>query len=87
MKIALKIVIFQEEDVYVALAPEINVSSFGDTIKEAEESIKEAIELFFEECQRMGTLEQVLEEAGFLQDGDSWQPRKPVAEEELSLAI
>ncbi|WP_457571123.1 type II toxin-antitoxin system HicB family antitoxin [Desulfovulcanus sp.] len=87
MKIALKIVIFQEGDSYVALAPEINVSSFGNTIKEAEESIKEAVELFFEECQQMGTFEQVLEEAGFLRDGDSWQPRKPIAEEELSLAI
>ncbi|OCC14676.1 hypothetical protein DBT_1991 [Dissulfuribacter thermophilus] len=51
---------------YRALALEINESSFGDTIKEAEESIKEAIELFYEECQRMGTFEQVLEEAGFL---------------------
>jgi hypothetical protein len=31
MKISLRIEIFKEGDVYVALSPELNVSSFGDT--------------------------------------------------------
>ena len=57
MDISVRIEIFKEGDVYVALSPELNVSSFGDTIEDAKKSIKEAIEAFVEECERMGTLE------------------------------
>ena len=55
--------IFKEDDQFVGLCPELNVSSFGDTPEEAEASAQEAIALFLEECQKMGTLEQVLAEA------------------------
>jgi predicted RNase H-like HicB family nuclease len=54
----------------VALAPELNVSSFGETPEEAQESITEALEAFLEECERMGTLEDILEESGFLKLND-----------------
>ena len=54
----------KEDDVIVAVCPEFNVSSFGDTPEEAVASLHEAVSLFLEECQRMGTLEMVLDEAG-----------------------
>jgi len=63
-KFSVRIEIFKEGEEYVALSPELNVSSFGQTIEEAKSAIKEAIEAFMEECERMGTLEDVLEEAG-----------------------
>ena len=72
---------FEEREVYVSLCPELNVSSFGDTIDEAKASLKEAIEAFVEECEIMGTLEEVLEEAGFdkrLEPSEVWMPREPV---------
>ena len=56
--------IFAEDQQVVALCPELNVSSFADTPEQALESLKEAVAAFLEECQRMGTLEIVLEEAG-----------------------
>jgi predicted RNase H-like HicB family nuclease len=57
--------LFQEGDVVVSLCPEFNVSSFGDTAEESVTSLYEAMDLFFRECQRMGTLDTVLEEAGY----------------------
>mgnify|MGYP001613164454 CR=1 FL=1 len=87
MDISVRIEIFKEGDVYVALSPELNVSSFGDTIEDAKKSIKEAIEAFVEECERMGTLDDVLEEAGFSKINNSWKSRKLVAEENLALAL
>ena len=86
-KISLRIKIFKEDDVYVALSPELNVSSFGDTIEDARKSVKEAVEAFIDECERMGTLEEVLEESGFSQFDDFGESRKPVAEENLALAL
>lgn len=75
---------FKEGDLYVSLAPELNVSSFGETLEEAKRSIQEAVEAFVEECERMGTLDEVMEEAGFLKRGDQWLPRQPVAAELLT---
>lgn len=72
MDISVRIEIFKEGDVYVALSPKLNVSSYGDTIEDAKKSIKEAIEAFVEECGRMGTLEEVLEESGFSKINDSF---------------
>ena len=64
-QIQAKCEIFKEGDLYVALCPELNVSSFGATIQEAKASLEEALLAFLEECENMNTLELVLEEAGF----------------------
>jgi len=87
MKLSVRIEVFKESDVYVAVSPELNVSSFGETIEDARMSVKEAIEAFLEECEIMGTLEEVLEESGFSKVNDSWKSRKPVSEEDLALAL
>ena len=62
------------------LCPELKVSSFGDTSQEALDSVKEALALFLEGCQEMGTLQVVLEEAGYRPVGDQWLPRQRMAE-------
>ncbi len=87
MKISVRAEIFKEGDLYVALSPELNVSSFGETIEDAKKSIREAIEIFVEECRELGTLEDVLEESGFSKNNNSWVSRKPIAEEDLAFAI
>jgi predicted RNase H-like HicB family nuclease len=38
----------REGDGYVSLCPELDIASQGDTIEEARENLREAIELFFE---------------------------------------
>ena len=75
---------FREGDVYVALASELGVSSFGETLAEAKASLQEAMEAFLEECESMGSFEQVMEEAGFGRKDDHWLPRQPVAAELLT---
>ena len=87
MEISVKIEIFKEGDVYSALAPELHISSFGDTPEDAKNSVYEAIEAFVEECREMGTLEEILEESGFSKLTDSWVSRKPLSEENLAIAI
>jgi predicted RNase H-like HicB family nuclease len=73
--------LFEEDGQIVALCPELNVSSFGDTPEEALACLQEAVTLFLEECQRMGTLEMVLEEAGYRREPTApqkWTPRQPI---------
>jgi len=85
-KISLEIKVFKEGDVYVALCPELNVSSFGDDIKSAKESLREALEAFLEECEAMGTLQEVLEDAGFVKEKESWILEEPVIKEKIAMS-
>lgn len=73
--------IFREGDVYVARCPHLTVSSCGEDLAGARRALQEAVEACVETCEEMGTLEEVLEEAGFRREGDRWVLREPVAEE------
>jgi predicted RNase H-like HicB family nuclease len=41
-------IIEHEEDMYVALCPELDVASQGNTVEEAKSNLSEAVELFLE---------------------------------------
>jgi len=64
MDIQFTIQIFKEGRLYVAYAPELDISSCGGTEAKAKKNLLEAVHLFLEEADRMGTLDQILEEAG-----------------------
>ncbi len=57
--------IFKEGRAFVAHALELDVSSCGGSKEKALRNLKEAVRLFLEEADKMGTLEQILEEAGY----------------------
>ena len=78
MKIELNINYFEEDNTIIAFCPELQVSSFGNTLEEAEKSIKEALELFFEGCDSLGSPNDVLEESGYKKTDDKWILRKPI---------
>ena len=44
----LTVIITHEEDGYVSLCPDFDIASQGDTIEDARENLREALELFFE---------------------------------------
>jgi predicted RNase H-like HicB family nuclease len=74
--------VFKEDGQFVAICPELNVSSFGDSVEEARKSLREAIDLFLEECESMGTIEPVLRESGF--NPDPADPKRWVSRVPLS---
>ncbi len=65
MKLLLNAVFKEElEGGYSALCVELGVASQGETIEEARENLKEAVDLYLESAEQLGTLATVLEEAG-----------------------
>jgi predicted RNase H-like HicB family nuclease len=48
MKLEITAIIEREGDGYVALCPELDVASQGDTVEEARKNLAEAVELFCE---------------------------------------
>ncbi|MBI2918461.1 MAG: type II toxin-antitoxin system HicB family antitoxin [Chloroflexi bacterium] len=63
--IQLTVEIWQEGNMYIAYCHELDVSSAGNTPEEAKTNIREALDIFFEETSRKGTLRELLEEGGF----------------------
>lgn len=57
--------IFSAGGRYVGLCRELNVSSFGHSPEDARDSLHEAVVTFLQGCDLLGTLTDVLEEAGF----------------------
>ena len=85
MQVIYRAEVFQEGDQYIGLCTELNVSSFGDTAEGANESLQEAVEAFLEGCELLGTLDDVLRESGYTQEGDVWRPRERVYEEKAAI--
>lgn len=64
---------FKEGNKFVAYVPELDVSSCGSTNEEAGKNIREAVQAFLQISAEMGTLQDILEEAGYIREGDSWR--------------
>lgn len=87
-QITLRTEFFEEDGQIIGMAPEINVSSFGANLAEARHSLQEAIELWLEECARMGTLAQVLHESGFRRTtSGEWVRERILAQDTISVGL
>jgi hypothetical protein len=65
----------------------LDVSSCGGTKERALKNLREAVRLFLEEAEKMGTLEQILDEAGYLKRKSRIQGPTLVATRQLSLPL
>jgi len=55
-------VIEREDNMYVALCPELDIASQGETVEGARTNLKEAIELFFETASQQEIRERLHDE-------------------------
>jgi len=56
----------REGKFYIAYTPALDLSTFGKTLEEAKERFVEAVEIFFDEASKMGTLEEILLNLGWV---------------------
>ena len=87
MEIQFTTKIFKEGKTFVAHAQELDVSSCGRTKDKAFAHLKEAVRLFLEEAEKMGTLETILEEAGYKKTQATLQVPKPISVHRVSMPI
>ena len=79
--------VWKENDKYIAYVPELDVSSFGNSVAHAKARLCEAVTLFLEGASRLGTIEEILLEAGFEKRGTTYHPRRVLAREKIRLAV
>ncbi|MGA7340724.1 MAG: hypothetical protein WBE72_22915 [Terracidiphilus sp.] len=70
---------FKEAGTYIAYVPELDLSSCGATNDDARRNIRDAVQGFLETSADMGTLDEILEEAGYERNGDAWEAPEFVA--------
>lgn len=79
--------VFKEGDVFIAYVPELDVSSCGDTAEAARKNIQDAVRGFLETTEEMGTFQEILEEAGYRLEGESWKPPEFVSLDHSTLTL
>ncbi len=65
MKFKLTEELWKEGSMFVSYCPELDIASCGETVDQAKKNLKEAILINLEEAQKMGTLDKLLQDAGF----------------------
>lgn len=79
--------IFREGETYVAYVPALDLSSCGATDEEARRNIRDAVRGFLATSAELGTLEEVLTEAGYRREGDRWIPPEFVSLDRLAMNV
>ena len=72
---------------FVAYTPELDLSSCGGSQQKALHNLKEAVTLFLEEAENMGTLSQILEEAGYSKRKSKLEGPKFIATQIVSVPL
>ena len=76
MKLKLTEELWKEENMYVSYCPELDIASCGETMDQAKKNLGEVILINLEEAQKIGTLENLLQEAGFDENQGIFSIRK-----------
>jgi hypothetical protein len=84
---AIPVVYFKEGTVIIAHCVPLDVSSCGHDLQEAQHNIRDAVAGFIEACEDMGTLEEVLEESGFVKQGENWIPPSLLSTDSVDLPL
>jgi predicted RNase H-like HicB family nuclease len=78
---------FREGKTFISYVPELDLSSCGATDEEARRNIRDAIRGFLETSAEMGTLMEILEEAGYEREGETWRAPEFVSLDRLTLSV
>ena len=65
MKLKLTEELWKEGNMYVSYCPGLDIAACAETIEQAKKNLKEVILINLEEAQKLGTLDSLLQEAGF----------------------
>ncbi len=79
--------VFKEGKQYVSFNPELRVASCGKTPLEARQALSRAMGAFIRAAKEMGTLDEILEEAGFVKTRDEWRENSPVSVGRITMAV
>jgi predicted RNase H-like HicB family nuclease len=87
MNAQLPVIFLKEKGQFVAYTPALDLSTSGKTLAQAERNFVEAAKIFFEECRKMGTLDEVLQELGWEKHREAWTPPVVVVRNSQTVSV
>jgi predicted RNase H-like HicB family nuclease len=88
MESKLPVIFLKEDRAFIAYTPALDLSTCGETIEEAKANFEQAVKIFFQECTKRGTLEDVLISLGWKKSTtrpQTWQPPEVVGHIDLPI--
>ena len=79
--------IFREGKQYVSFNPELEVASCGNTPEHARRNLRDAIVGFIAVAEEQGTLNDILEEAGYVRNKKVWRDPYMVTLDRMSVPV
>jgi predicted RNase H-like HicB family nuclease len=73
MRIDYTVQVWREDNQYIAHAMPLDVASSGDSPEAARQAVDEAVRLFLATASDHGTLNEVLQDAGYRRAARSWR--------------
>ena len=86
-EISFTVHLFREADAFVAYVPELDLSTCADTAEDARRNVRDAVHGFLEAAEELGTLADVLEEAGYRRDGEGWKSPEFVSLDRMAVGF
>ena len=93
-KIELTVLFKKEGKMFIAYSPALDISTFANSFEKAKQRFEELVEVFFEELEKTGTLEDVLIECGWtkIRDKDkskriNWVPPRFITQTKETVQI
>jgi len=77
----------KEGKTFISYVAELNISSCGATEDQARKNIQDAVRGFLETGAEMGTLAEVLQEAGYERHGETWRAPEFVSLAHLTMNV
>ena len=87
MEIEYSVQIWKEDGHFIAHAMPLDVASSGLTLESARRALEEAVRLFLDTAAEHGSLKEVLEEAGYVNESGQWRSPAWVAVERCCAAV
>ena len=87
LKFNLQISFLKEGNKYIAYTPALDLSTSGKSYAEAKKRFEEAVDIFFEELVKKGTLEEVLLDLGWRRTQAKWNPPLVVSQESQPIQV
>lgn len=87
IKFALPVSFLREGDYFIAYTPALDLSTAGSTFEEAQKNFEEAVNIFFQELIKMGTVSDVLSELGWQKQNNSFVPPVVVSNQTQTFSI
>jgi hypothetical protein len=83
----LPVVITKQGKHFVAHSPALDISTSGNTEKDAKKKFVELVDIFLEEIIVAGTIEDVLSELGWKKQQKHWNPPQVISTESIGINL